>query len=86
MESVLCYYLGTTVSTLYCTFLISLLPLVLKFPLLQTHSPTIDWANNKVTSWSLHYHQYCLQSALPRDWAMNEKMAFKANLVTLSTH
>lgn len=82
MESVLCYYLGTTVTTLCCTFLISLLPLVLKFPLLQTHSPTIDWANNKVTSWSLHYHQYCL----PHDWVMNEKMAFKATLVTLSTH
>lgn len=39
-------------------------PLVLGYPWLKKHNPSIDWISGKISSWSLFCHSHCLQSAL----------------------
>lgn len=38
-------------------------PLVLGFPWLKHHNPQINWANNKVYTWSPFWLSHCLQFA-----------------------
>ncbi|KAI2666797.1 Transposon Tf2-6 polyprotein [Labeo rohita] len=37
-------------------------PVILGYPWLHLHGPTITWANRTITHWSPHCHQHCLQS------------------------
>uniref|UniRef100_A0A8C9XZN5 Retrotransposon gag domain-containing protein n=1 Tax=Sander lucioperca TaxID=283035 RepID=A0A8C9XZN5_SANLU len=38
-------------------------PLVLGYPWLKEHNPTIDWVTGKVNSWSIDCHANCLKTA-----------------------
>ncbi|KAI2658093.1 Transposon Tf2-6 polyprotein [Labeo rohita] len=46
-----------------CLFIISSpqSPVILGYPWLHLHGPTIAWVNRTITHWSPHCHQHCLQ-------------------------
>ncbi|KAI2663045.1 Transposon Tf2-6 polyprotein [Labeo rohita] len=41
-------------------------PLILGYPWLNRHEPTISWTEGRITHWSPHCHQHCISPAPPK--------------------